>query len=91
MVKGNSKGQKGTRASETGAIVGNRKSNLKLVDKSNKVQRGRKEATSRRGKSGNSEIDAPMNRGGMAKRKMQHLDYRKGGLLVSSVDNRRNR
>ena len=92
MVKGNSKGQKGTRPSETGAIVGNRKSNLKLVDKSNKAQPGRREATSRRGKPGNSELDAPgMNRGGMPKRKTQHMDYRKGGLLVSMVDNRRNK
>ena len=92
MVTGNSKGQKGTRPSETGAIVGSRKYNLKPVDKSNKAQPGRREVTSRRGKSGNSEIDAPgMNRGGMPKRKTQHMDYRKGGLLVSMVDNRRNK
>ena len=32
-----------------------------------------------------------MSRGGIAKRKTQHLDYRKGGLLVSMVDNRRNK
>ena len=93
MVRGGSKGQStGTRASETGAIVGNRKSNLKLVDKSNKEQPGRKEATSRRGKSGNSEIDAPMNRGGkVTKRAIGAHDFRmnKGGLLLSSVDNRK--
>ena len=93
MVRGGSKGQStGTRASETGAIVGNRKSNLKLVDKSNKAQPGRKEATSRRGKSGNSEIDAPMNRGGkVTKRAIGAHDFRmnKGGLLLSSVDNRK--
>ena len=31
------------------------------------------------------------NRGGMPKRKTKHMDYRKGGLLVSMVDNRRNK
>jgi len=94
MVRGNSKGQQGTRASETGAIVGQRKSNLKLVDRSNTKQPGRREVTSRRGKSGNSEVDAPMARGGMATKKaIGSTDYRmnKGGLLLSSVDNRKKR
>ena len=31
------------------------------------------------------------NRGGTPKRKTKHMDYRKGGLLVSMVDNRRNK
>jgi len=93
MVKGNSKGQKNTRPSETGAVVGSRKSNLKLVDKSNKEKPGRREVTSRRGKPGNSELDAPgMSRGGMpTRRAMSNMDYRKGGLLISSVDNRKKR
>ena len=90
MVKGESKGQKGTRASETGAVVGPRKSNLQLVDRSSKKQRGRKEVTSRRGKSGNSEVDAPeMNRGGMPRKRTGSIDYRKGGMIKASYNNRR--
>lgn len=93
MVRGGSKGQStGTRPSETGAIVGNRKSNLQLVDRSASKQPGRREVTSRRGKPGNSELDAPMNRGGkVTKRATGAHDYRmnKGGLLLSSVDNRK--
>lgn len=93
MVRGGSQGQStGTRASETGAIVGNRRSNLQLVDRSADKQPGRREVTSRRGKSGNSEVDAPMNRGGkVTKRARGAHDFRmnKGGLLLSSVDNRK--
>ena len=93
MVRGGSKGQStGTRPSETGAIVGNRKSNLQLVDRSAKKQPGRREVTSRRGKPGNSELDSPMNRGGkVTKRATGAHDFRmnKGGLLLSSVDNRK--
>jgi len=93
MVRGGSKGQStGTRPSETGAIVGNRKSNLRLVDRSANKQPGRREVTSRRGKPGNSELDAPMNRGGkVTKRATGTHDFRmnKGGLLLSSVDNRK--
>jgi hypothetical protein len=93
MVQGGSKGQStGTRPSETGAIVGNRKSNLRLVDRSNREQPGRREATSRRGKPGNTELDSPMNRGGkVTKRATGAHDFRmnKGGLLLSSVDNRK--
>jgi hypothetical protein len=90
MVKGQSKGQKGTRASETGAVVGQRKSNLQLVDRSSKKQPKRKEATSRRGKSGNSEVDAPgMMRGGMPRKRMGSMDYRKGGMVKASYNNKR--
>ena len=93
MVRGGSKGQStGTRPSETGAIVGNRKSNLRLVDRSNRKQPGRREVTSRRGKPGNTELDSPMNRGGaVTKRATGAHDFRmnKGGLLLSSVDNRK--
>ena len=93
MVRGGSKGQStGTRPSETGAIVGNRKSNLRLVDRSANKQPGRREVTSRRGKPGNSELDAPLNRGGkVTKRATGTHDFRmnKGGLLLSSVDNRK--
>lgn len=90
MVKGDSKGQKGTRPSETGAVVGQRKSNLQLVDRSSKKQPKRKEATSRRGKSGNSEVDAPgMMRGGMPRKRMGSTDYRKGGMVKASYNNRR--
>jgi hypothetical protein len=92
MVRGNSQGQKGTRPSETGAIVGQRKSNLKLVDRSNTKQPGRREVTSRRGKSGNSEVDAPMARGGMAtKKRTGSHDHRKTGLTLSVVDRRKKR
>ena len=95
MVRGGSQGQStGTRASETGAIVGNRRSNLQLVDRSAEKQPGRREVTSRRGKSGNTETDSPMNRGGkVTKRAIGAHDYRmnKGGLLLSSVDNRKKR
>ena len=94
MVSGNSQGQKGTRASETGAIVGDRKYNLRPVDRSNTRQPGRREVTSRRGKPGNTELDSPMNRGGkVTKRATGAHDFRmnKGGLLLSSVDNRKKR
>jgi len=91
MVKGNSQAQKGTRASETGAVVGERRSSLKLADKSEKAQKGRREVGSRRAKSGNSELDAPMNRGGVVKRAVGSMDFRKGGMVLSTVDNRRNR
>ena len=91
MVKGNSQAQKGTRASETGAVVGERRSSLKLADKSEKAQKGRREVGSRRAKSGNSEIDAPMNRGGVVKRAVGSMDFRKGGMVLSTIDNRRNK
>jgi len=91
MVKGNSQAQKGTRASETGAVVGERRSNLKLADKSEKAQKGRREVGSRRAKSGNSELDAPMNRGGVVKRAVGSMDFRKGGMVLSTIDNRRNK
>lgn len=91
MVKGNSQGQKGTRASETGAVVGERRSSLKLADKSEKAQKGRREVGSRRAKSGNSELDAPMNRGGVVKRAVGNMDFRKGGMVLSTIDNRRNK
>ena len=93
IVRGGSKGQStGTRASETGAIVGNRRSNLQLVDRSADKQPGRREVTSRRAKSSNTETDSPMNRGGkVTKRAIGAHDFRmnKGGLLLSSVDNRK--
>jgi len=91
MVKGNSQAQKGTRASETGAVVGERRSSLKLADKSKKAQKGRREVGSRRAKSGNSELDAPMNRGGVVKRAVGSMDFRKGGMVLSTIDNRRNK
>ena len=91
MVKGNSQAQKGTRASETGAVVGERRSSLKLADKSEKAQRGRREVGSRRAKSGNSELDAPMNRGGVVKRAVGSMDFLLGGIVVSTIDNRRNK
>ena len=91
MVKGNSQAQKGTRASETGAVVGERRSSLKLADKSEKAQKGRREVGSRRAKSGNSELDAPMNRGGVVKRAVGSMDFRKGGMVLSTIDNRRNK
>ena len=86
MVKGNSKGQTGTRASETGAIVGPRSSNLKLTQRT-----GTKEVTSRRGKKGDVESDAPMNRGGMVRKRMGSTDYRKGGMVKATYNNRRGR
>jgi len=93
MVRGGSQGQStGTRPSETGAIVGNRKSNLQLVDRSANKQPGRREVTSRRGKPGNSELDAPMNRGGKVTKRMKGAhDFRmnKGGLLLSSVERKK--
>ena len=95
MVRGNSQGQRRSHSpGETGAVVGERKSRLQLVDRSANKQPGRREVTSRRGKSGNSEVDAPMNRGGkVTKRAIGVHDFRmnKGGLLLSSVDNRKKR
>ena len=69
--KGRAEGQKGShRAGETGAVVGRRKSRLKLADRSETTQKGRREVGSRRAKTGDVEKDAPMNKGGMAKKKV---------------------
>ena len=38
-----------------------------------------------------AEKKAGLNRGGAVKRSMSNMDYRKGGLLISSVDNRKKR
>ena len=90
MVSDQAKGQKGTRASETGAIVGERRSKLKLADKSYTTQKGRKELGSRRAASGNAELDAPvLNRGGMVRKRMGSTDYRKGGMVKASYSNKR--
>jgi len=69
--KGRAEGQKGShRSGETGAVVGRRKSRLKLADRSETTQEGRREVGSRRAKTGDVEKDAPMNKGGMAKKKV---------------------
>lgn len=85
--RGKAEGQKGShRSGETGAVVGPRKSGLKLVDRSASKQKGRKEVTSRRAKSGDVESDAPMNKGGMVGRKRTgHIDYRKGGMVLKAA------
>lgn len=85
--KGKAEGHKGShRSGETGAVVGPRKSGLKLVDRSASKQKGRKEVTSRRAKSGDVESDAPMNKGGMVGRKRTgHTDYRKGGMVLKAA------
>jgi hypothetical protein len=89
--KGKAEGHQGShRASETGAVVGERKSRLRLADadNSNKTDTSRKQIGSRRAAAGNPDLDRPMRKGGMVgKPRTGSTDYRNGGMVMASIDN----
>ena len=69
--KGKAEGHKGShRSGETGAVVGRRKSGLRLADadSGNKTDKKRRQVGSRRAAAGNPELDRPMRKGGMVKK-----------------------
>ena len=87
--KGKAEGHQGShRASETGAVVGERKSRLRLADadSGSKTDKKRKQIGSRRAAAGNPELDRPMRKGGMVGRpRTGHTDYRKGGMVLKAA------